>query len=475
MAIGCSVTTASRKMMVRPASKMLSAISLGAFWRSAPSTSLIMRSRKVSPGLDVIMTMISSESTRVPPVTAERSPPDSRMTGADSPVMADSSTEATPSTTSPSPGTNSPATTFTRSPARSFEPEISSTEPSVFKRLATVSERALRRVSACALPRPSAMASAKFAKSTVNHSQSVICSSNPKPGRCRRWSRIRSKVVTTEPISTTNITGFFISVRGFSLMHESRSAPATMPPVQSDFLVSRVLMMASENPSGMHQQVLEDRPQAERREKCKRADDQNHGDQQEREQRRGNREGAHRFRHDFLARQISGDCQHRNHHEEAAEKHVERAADVVPGRVPVQPGEGRAVIAGHRGVGVQNLRQAVRTGIGNGRSAEGRDDGDAGKHEYDHAKDQHRQHGHLHVVGFDFLAEILRRAANHQARDENGDDDEDDNSVHTRADSAEDHFTDHDVDQRDHAAERRKRVVHAVDRATARVRGDGGK
>jgi len=33
----------------------------------------------------------------VPPVTAERSPPLSRMTGADSPVIADSSTEAMPS------------------------------------------------------------------------------------------------------------------------------------------------------------------------------------------------------------------------------------------------------------------------------------------------------------------------------------------------------------------------------------------
>ena len=37
-----------------------------------------------------------SDSTRVPPVTPERSPPASRMTGADSPVMADSSTDATP-------------------------------------------------------------------------------------------------------------------------------------------------------------------------------------------------------------------------------------------------------------------------------------------------------------------------------------------------------------------------------------------
>ena len=34
-----------------------------------------------------------------------------------------------------------------------------------------VVERARRKVSACALPRPSAMASAKLAKTTVNHSQ----------------------------------------------------------------------------------------------------------------------------------------------------------------------------------------------------------------------------------------------------------------------------------------------------------------
>ena len=61
--------------------------------------------------------MISSERTRVPPVTAERSPPLSRMTGADSPVMADSSTVAMPSTTSPSPGITSPAATTHRSPS----------------------------------------------------------------------------------------------------------------------------------------------------------------------------------------------------------------------------------------------------------------------------------------------------------------------------------------------------------------------
>ena len=67
---------------------MVSAISLGVFCRSAPSTSAIMRSMKVEPGAAVMRTLIQSETTVVPPVTAERSPPASRITGADSPVIA---------------------------------------------------------------------------------------------------------------------------------------------------------------------------------------------------------------------------------------------------------------------------------------------------------------------------------------------------------------------------------------------------
>ncbi len=61
-------------------------------------------------------TTIQSDMTCVPPVTAERSPPDSRITGADSPVTAASLTEATPSMTSPSDGMMSPASTTTTSP-----------------------------------------------------------------------------------------------------------------------------------------------------------------------------------------------------------------------------------------------------------------------------------------------------------------------------------------------------------------------
>src|SRR5437899_3355177 len=83
MAKGCSVTVASRKTMVSPARRMLRAISLGVFWRDAPSTNEIIRSRKLSPGFELTRTTMRSDSTRVPPVTDDRSPPDSRMTGAD--------------------------------------------------------------------------------------------------------------------------------------------------------------------------------------------------------------------------------------------------------------------------------------------------------------------------------------------------------------------------------------------------------
>ena len=48
IANGCSVTTASRKMMVRPESRMLSAISLGVFWRDG---ALDQRDHAVEKGL----------------------------------------------------------------------------------------------------------------------------------------------------------------------------------------------------------------------------------------------------------------------------------------------------------------------------------------------------------------------------------------------------------------------------------------
>jgi hypothetical protein len=89
-----------------------------------------------------------------------------------------------------------------------------------------VSDFALRSASACALPRPSAIASAKLANSTVNHSHSVICRLKPKcPAVCGSSS---SAVVTTEPTSTTNITGFLAICIGFSFFSESTAARFTI-------------------------------------------------------------------------------------------------------------------------------------------------------------------------------------------------------------------------------------------------------
>ena len=47
----------------------------------------------------------------------------------------------------------------------------------------------------------------------------------------------------------------------------------------------------------------------------------------------------------------------------------------------------------------------------------------------DQREDQQIEHRHLHVEGFDFFAEIFRRAADHQAGDEDGENDEDEHAV----------------------------------------------
>jgi hypothetical protein len=95
--------------------------------------------------------------------------------------MAASSTLAMPSITSPSAGITSPASHTTRSPFCKSGAGTFFLAP-LRKRRAIVSLRALRRLAACALPRPSATASAKLAKSTVNQSQIASCATNRDVG-----------------------------------------------------------------------------------------------------------------------------------------------------------------------------------------------------------------------------------------------------------------------------------------------------
>ncbi len=101
-----------------------------------------------------------------------------------------------------------------------------------------VSALALRSESAWALPRPSAMASAKLANSTVNHSQAATRPANqfslelddPR-------SRKKRMVVSTEPTSTTIITGFLAIWRGSSLMKLSTDGPPHDGPVEQALLL----------------------------------------------------------------------------------------------------------------------------------------------------------------------------------------------------------------------------------------------
>ena len=80
-----------------------------------------------------------------------------------------------------------------------------------------VSVRARRKVSACALPRPSATASAKLANRTVNQSQAAICPVKDATPSCAMRSRTKNSVTRTETTSVTKMTGFFASDRGSSL------------------------------------------------------------------------------------------------------------------------------------------------------------------------------------------------------------------------------------------------------------------
>ena len=244
----------------------------------------------------MISTTIRSERTLVPPVTAERSPPASRMTGADSPVIADSSTEAMPSTTVPSPGISSSASTTTRSPLRSVEAgTLSSRRSGPTSRRATASVFVRRSASAWALPRPSAIASAKFAKRTVNQSQRAIWrwkENDPRVPTAEEGERredARRPRRRTSPGSSPCGAG--------RACGRSRPRPGVTRARSRSLIVGGLghrirLRTSGPRPS----EVLDDRAEGEGGEEGQRPDDQDHADEQEREERAVDGKGPGRLR-----------------------------------------------------------------------------------------------------------------------------------------------------------------------------------
>ena len=141
----------------------------------------------------------------MPPVTAERSPPDSRITGADSPVIADSSTEPTPS--------------IIVAVGRDDLPRLDDDDVAALQlrrrhrlgrragaRSWSCASRAARSPAPCRGPRRSPRRSSRRARSARARSRSWR---RTRGCRCDRATSSRTKipVVITLPSSTMNITG----------------------------------------------------------------------------------------------------------------------------------------------------------------------------------------------------------------------------------------------------------------------------
>ena len=212
-------------MSVNLASRIESAISFGVRWRLAPSTSAIMRSRKVSPGLTVMRTTSQSESTRVPPVTDERSPPDSRTTGrrfaGDRALVHRRGALDRPRRR---PGSG-------RRPRRRRCRPCAASEPGTMVQDCVASrgsgELLRHHVAARAAQRRGLRLAAALgdALGEVGEQQR-----EPEPERDREHEtaecvadpEIHSSVTSSAPTSTTNITGFFHCTRGSSLTNDSQ-------------------------------------------------------------------------------------------------------------------------------------------------------------------------------------------------------------------------------------------------------------
>src|SRR3984885_7491941 len=181
------------------------------------------------------------------------------------------------------------------------------------KSLAWLSVRVFRSDSACALPRPSATASAKLANNTVNHSHRMIWKVKPNPSPPVTTSRRKITVVSAATTSTTNITGFLTISRGSSLAKAEPIAGKTIfgssiaetGTCFCSFMVSMDVTPKerSKQGVGVAGEMLDDRAERERREEGQAADDQDHADDQADEQAARGRQGTGRGWDRLLARE----------------------------------------------------------------------------------------------------------------------------------------------------------------------------
>src|SRR6185436_14293845 len=176
------------------------------------------------------------------------------------------------------------------------------------RRFALRSRRALRIDAACALPRPSAMASAKLAKSTVNQSHTETQKMNQagaSPLPTSAWTQ--SRLVRIDPTYTTNITGLRTCRQKVSLRKESTIACLTIRVSKKERVRAAALAMGQLLLHRDQGEVLDDGPEGQRGHEREGADQNHHPDQQGDEQGRVGREGPRPRRHGLLPGQRARD------------------------------------------------------------------------------------------------------------------------------------------------------------------------
>src|ERR1700680_3066537 len=186
--------------------------------------------------------------------------------------------------------------------------------------------------------------------------------------------------------------------------------------------------------------MLQNGPQAQCREESESANDQDRGYKQNCEERTGYGKSTQRCRTHLLSCEIPRDRKNRNHHKKSSQKHGDSGACVVPGSVRVQSAKRRAIVSDGGGIRVENLGEPVRARIGNARGAKLCYDRNRCKYKNCEGRDQHRKHGHLYVESLNFLTQVFWRSSHHQTGDKHSKNDEDEDSVETRAHPAKNNF-----------------------------------
>ena len=218
---GFSVTQTSRKINVSAASKMVSAISFGVFWRCAPSTSAIMRSRKPSPGLigDADFDFVGQHARAAgdgAAVAAAFADDGRGFAGDGGFVHRGRAFDDFAVGGNDFAGAHDHDVAFAQVGGADFL-DLAVFADAAGDRCCT---RVPRSAWAWALPRPSATASAKLANSTVNQSQMASCAMKPRSAVAVKMPT----VVSAAPTMVTNMTGFLTIRRGSSFLKASPTA-----------------------------------------------------------------------------------------------------------------------------------------------------------------------------------------------------------------------------------------------------------